>query len=280
MFEVEIYDKEKKQLRETGKLISNSMMNGEELKKVSIHEHSKFHVTDGGIYTTYPENGYIRLAFSVLSDQFPQSLLSFMNQNQDMGKSICVFDLVGRTKTVRKHSQLLEEAGLIPYARYSRYVLKNRKTPKGMYQSLCLDSAISFGLACEEDCKEIARIFQSNFDHFTSHVPFSADSVMKHIRDHEICVARYGGEIAAAFCYEILDEQHVHLNVVASADQFESLGLAVILYEYVLDLFTDGTTFYCWIEENNRPSLEMHQALGFEKDEKMCFHIFVYDICQ
>ena len=65
------------------------------------------------------------------------------------------------------------------------------------------------------------------------------------------------------------------MNVVASAREYDSLGLGMLLYEYVLDNFREDTKYIYWIEKQNNASIMMHESFGFEKDEKMLFSFYV-----
>ncbi len=272
MFSTEDFSKNMERLKkENGKLFSNTMLMGAELERLACHNCTQLIVRSSEMFIIEPDDGFSHVYFVVPAENAAGSLKSFVSGYH--GRKL-VFDLVGRTKGVTAMVEKLAALGLEPYAEYNRYVLHRRKTSEGFYRNICYSPDITYGFAKEEGTDRISEIFTDVFDRYTSHIPFSAEEVSQHIAKGEICCAYYKGRIAAAFCFERLDEKNIHLNVVASVHEYDSLGIGMLLYEYVLDLFLEDTSFVCWIEKNNSASINMHDSFGFIKDKKMLFYFY------
>lgn len=276
MFTLEQFKDNQERLKQfCGGLFANCFLMGEELEKLSMEETTEMIAEDKGLFIIKNEKLFERLYFFTSKNETTNILIDFLKKRKN--RKPIVFDLTGRHKSVSKMAEQFEISGMQSYAKYNRYFLKNRKTPRGFYQNLCKNDNVRFGYGTENDSKEILKIFKDNFDLYTSHVPFTIEEVRRHLDKKEICCAYYHGHVAAAFCFERLDEVNVHLNVVASDKEYDSLGLAMLLYEYVLDIFEENTNFICWIEEKNKASRSMHDAFGFEQDLKMLFYFYVYE---
>lgn len=273
MFKLQIYEEHFTRLKKTyGRLFCNTVLMGDELKRLAASDKTNILVVHDAIYIVESETGFSRLYAVVPAENAECYFVEF--QKLYAGRTTA-FDLTGRLKSVKTMIDKLGSLGLKPYAEYDRYLLKRRKTPKGFFRSMCSGENITFDFAEMKDADEISDIFKEVMDKYTSHVPFSANEVGKRIENREICCAHYKNDLAAAFSFDIIDEKNIHLNVVASAREYDSLGLGMLLYEYVLDNFREDTKYICWIEKQNNASIMMHESFGFEKDEKMLFSFYV-----
>ena len=275
MFDLELFLHDQQQLREKyGKMFVNTLIMKDELARLAAMKETQVISTENGLYILKAEADFFRLYCFVDGREPEKAITGFLEQKRF--DCPIVFDLVGRKKRIEKLKQHLNENAISPYAEYDRYILTDRITPRGFYQQLTDPDTIRFGFSEAKDAERIREIFLTNFDRFTSHIPIDPSVIKKRIENREICTIHCRDELTAVFCFEILDAENVHLNVIASSDIHDSLGFAPLLYEYVLDLFDDKTKFICWIEQNNEASIAMHDAFGFSQDNKMTLKIYKY----
>lgn len=273
MFSKDEFNEKTKSLKDKYvKLFSNTMLMGAELDRLSSKSNTELLIDNDEIFILEPDNGFSHMYCVIPAADAAARIKTFSSEKH---LDEIVFDLTGRSKGVIKMAQELCELGIEPYAKYNRFTLSKRKTLPSFYRNICCSPDISFGFATEDEAETISEIFKDAFDKYTSHVPFTVEKVKDHINKNEICCAYYKGKTAAAFCFERLDEKNIHLNVVASAREYDSFGLGMLLYEFVLDQFSEDTFFICWIEENNSASINMHDSFGFVKDEKMLFYFYI-----
>ena len=272
MFDVQEYNESIKLIKaKYGRVFCNTLLVGAELERLAVHSKTKLIVRNGEMFILEPYDDFCHMYFTVSAENAAERIKKFVGENCTVKY---VFDILGRAKSVEHMSEKLGILGLKPYAEYNRFVLNKRKTLPGFYRNICYSRDITFGFAKpEEECR-ISEIFKESFDRYTSHIPFTVETVRKHIAKNEICCAYYKDVLAAAFCFERLDEKNIHLNAVASACEYDSLGLGMLLYEFVLDQFSADTSYVCWIEKNNNASIHMHDSFGFKKDDKMLFYIY------
>lgn len=272
MFSIEQFNENRERLKAAyGKLFCNTMLMGSELERLALHSGTELIIHNDEMFILEPDDMFSHMYCVVPAENAARKINTFI---LGRGGGKLVFDLTGRTKSVKEMADKLSILGLEPYAEYNRFILNDRRTPPGFYRDICDSNDVTYGFAASEDAVRISEIFTAAFDRFTSHVPFTAERVREHIAEKEICCAYYKGIAAAAFCFERLDERNIHLNVVASAREYDSLGLGLLLYEYVLDLFPNDTSYICWIKKNNSASINMHNSFGFTKDEKMLFYFY------
>ncbi|SHO53568.1 GNAT family N-acetyltransferase [Anaerocolumna xylanovorans] len=257
-----------------GSFYSNSILMNNIIEKMAADENTTLDITKDGAFILQKEKEFFRLYYYLTDSDNALEVKKYLLQ-KGITKPV-IIDVTGRINSVQRHVAKMKEEDIKLHARYNRWLLyKKNNSEETRFSSISNMNEISCGFAKIREEKVVLNIFQEAFEPYISHVPTKA-TIRAHIEKNEICTIYKNSVLMGAFCFERLDSSNVHLNVIAISKEYSGLGLGLILYEYVLQLFSENTKFICWIDETNMPSIRMHQALGFSKDEKMIFDILIY----